>query len=102
MAAEHFRAAAIVGQRGERLDRLVLALSGAEITFQAPKCRDHGGGEAEILVLTREDRLVLLHLGSAGLKTIGGHHLAGEFQEGLREETLAAIDIDDALIEDQV
>src|SRR5215204_6613618 len=102
MSAEHVRPAAVVSQGRQRLDRLVFALPRAEIALQAPEGGDYGGWHAKFFLLASEDCLVLFDLGGAGLETIGGHHLAGEFQKRLGEESLSAVDVDDALIEHQV
>ena len=102
VAAEHVGAAAVIGERGQRLDRLVLALAGAEIALQAPEGRDDGGRNAELLVFAREQCLVLLDLGGAAGAGVRRQHLVGNFKEGLREEALSAVDIDDALVEHEV
>ena len=59
-------------------------------------------GTPKSFILAREHRLVLLDLGGAARKPSAGQHLVGHFEEGLREEALAAVDVDDALVEDQV
>ena len=46
-----------------------------------------------------KDLLVLGEARGALLKPIGVHHAAREFEEGLREDALAAVHVDDALIE---
>ena len=102
MTAEHVRAAAIVSEGDKRFDRLVLALAGTEVAFQPPERGDDGSRHAEILVLARKGRLVLLHLRDSVRNAAAGQHLVGDFQEILGEEALPAIDIDDALIEHQV
>ena len=102
MAPEHVRAAAVEGERGERLERLVLALPAAEIALQPPEPGDDRGRHAELLLLAREHRLVFLDLGGTLLQPVGRQHLVGEFQEVLREEALSAVDIDDALVENEV
>src|ERR1700686_231827 len=102
MAAEHVAAAAVIGQRRERLERLVLALARAEIALQAPERGDDRGRHAEFLLLARKDRLVLLDLGRTLLQPVGSQHLVGEFEKVLREEALPAVDADDALVEHQI
>ena len=102
MAAEHLRAAAVVGERRQRLDRLVLALAAAEIALESPERGDHRRRHAEFLFLAREQRLVLLDLGGAVREPSAGQHLVGDLQEVLGEEALPAVDIDDALIEHQI
>ena len=102
MTAEHVGAAAIIGQRGERFDRMILALAGAEIALQSPEGRDHRGRDAKVLVFAREQRLVLLDLRSAAGQAPAGQHLVGDLEEVLREELLAAVDVDDALVEHEI
>ena len=102
MAAEHVRAPAVIGKRGERADRIVLAHAGAEIAFETPKAGDHRGGHAILLLGAVEHRLVFAHLCLPLLQPGGGHELAGEFQKAQRKDALAAVDIDDALVINQV
>ena len=102
MAAEHVRAAAIVGQRRDRVDRMILALAGAEVALQSPECRDHRRRHAVVLHLALEQRPVLLDLVGAAGEASARQHLVGHFEEGLREEASAAVDIDDALIEHEI
>ena len=101
-AAEHVRAAAVIGERRQRFDRVVLALAGAEIAFQSPERGDHGGRHAEVLLLPRKQGLVLLDLGGAARQPPARQHLVGNLEEVLRKEFLSAVDADDALIEHQV
>ena len=61
-----------------------------------------GGRDAEFLLFAREQRLVLLDLAAPPGQAAACQHLVGNFDEVLREETLSAIDIDDALVEHQV
>ena len=100
--AEHVRAAAVIGERHQRFDRVVLALAGAEIAFQSPERGDHGGRHAEVLLLPRKQGLVLLDLGGAARQPPARQHLVGNLEEVLRKEFLSAVDADDALIEHQV
>ena len=102
MAAEHVAAPAVIGQRRQRLERLVLALAGAEIALQPPERGDDRGRHAVILLLAGEDRLEFLDLGHARGQPGAGQHLVGEFEEVLREEALPPVDADDALVEHQI
>src|SRR5262249_59982268 len=103
MAAEHVGAPAVVGERRQRFDGMVFALAGAEIALQSPERGDHRGGHAELLFLAREQRLMLLDLRrTAREASRTREHLVGHFQEVLREEALSTIDIDDALIENEI
>src|SRR5262249_6536937 len=102
MAPEHLGAAAIIGERYQRLDRMIPAHVGAEIAFEPPECGGDGGRHAVLLLGTIEDRLVFADFRSALLEPVGGQHLAGEFEKALREDALAAVDIDDALVVDEI
>ncbi len=102
MAAEHVRAPAVIGKRGERADRIVLAHAGAEIAFETPKAGDHRGRHAILLLGAVEHRLVFAHLCLPLLQPGSGHELAGKFQKAQRKDALAAVDIDDALVINQV
>src|SRR5260370_3506591 len=102
MAAEHVAAAAVIGQRRKRLERLILALARAEIALQPPERGDDRGRHAEFLLLACKDRLVFPDLGRALLQPVGGQHLVGELKEVLREEALPAVDADDALVEHEI
>src|SRR5207342_811055 len=44
MPTKHLRAAAVVGERRQRLDRLVLALTAAEIALESPEGGDQDAG----------------------------------------------------------
>src|SRR6185503_18910051 len=88
MSAEHVGAAAVIGQRCERFERLVLALAAAKIALQAPERGDDRGRHAEVLVFARKYRLVLFHLCGAIGQTSACEHLVGHLQEILRKESL--------------
>ena len=62
----------------------------------APERDDHRRRHAELLLDAREGRRIRLDQGLAALDAVGGGHAAGEFQKGLGENALAAVDIDDA------
>src|SRR5262249_23592747 len=102
MSAEHLRAAAIVGEGGQRFDGLVLALPSAEVAFQSPERRNDGSRHAEVLLLASKRRLMLLYVRRAAGQTPAREHLVGDFEEVLGEEALPTVDIDDALIEHEV
>ncbi len=101
MLAEHVGAPAIEGERGQRFDRLVLPLARPEVALERPERGDNRGRYAEIFVFARKQRGVLLHLCLAALDP-PAQHLVRHLEEVLREEALAAIDVDDALIVDHV
>jgi len=102
MTPEHVRAPAVIGERGQRFDRLVLALPGAEIAFQSPECGDHRSWDAELLLFASKQCLILLDVRDAAGQASVAQHLVGYLNEVLGEETLAAVDIDDALIEHEI
>ncbi len=102
MAAEHLGAPAIIGERHQRTDRVILAHVGAEIAFEPPEGGGHRGRNAVLLLGTIEDRLVFMDFGCALLQPVGRQHLAREFEEALGEDALAAVDVDDALVVDEV
>ena len=81
---------------------MVLALAGAEVAFEAPERRDHRCRYAEFLFLAIEQRPVLLDLVGATWQASARQHLVGHLQEGLREEALPPVDVDDALVEHKV
>src|SRR5438128_448013 len=45
---------------------------------------------------------MLFDFGGTGLQPIGRNHLVRHFKEGLREESLTPVDVDDALVENHV
>src|SRR5205823_11232505 len=102
VAAEHVRAAAVERQGCDRLDRVILALAGTEVAFEAPERRDDRSRDPKFLFLTGKQSLVLLDLCNAVRDAATAEHLVRHFQERLRKETLAAVDIDDSLVEDHV
>src|ERR1700730_12923145 len=102
MAAEHIRAAAVIGKRRQRRKYFLLAETGAEAGLQSPECGDHCRRYAELLLRAREHRAVLLDQLAASLDAIGGDHAVGEFDEGLVEDALATVDVDDALVVDHL
>src|SRR5262249_2189455 len=57
---------------------------------------------ADLLPLAVEQSPVLLDLVGAARQPAACQHLVGHFQEGLGEEALAPVDVDDALVEDEV
>src|SRR5262249_2083949 len=75
---------------------------GAEVAFQTPERDDHRRGHAEVLFDAREGRGIGLDQLLATLNAVGGGHTAGKFDEGLGEDALAAIDVDEFLIVDQM
>jgi hypothetical protein len=102
MGPEHVRAAAVIGERGNRLDRVVFTLACTEVALETPERGDHRRRHPEFLLLAIEQGPVLLDLGHAACEPPARQHLAGHLQEGLREEALATVDVDDALVEHQV
>ena len=102
MPAKHVRTPAVVGQRRQRFDRLILALPGAEIALQAPKSRDDRGRHAELILFASKQRLVFFDLRGAVGQTAVAQHLVGHLDKILREESLTSIDVDDALIEHKI
>src|SRR6202163_553191 len=102
MAAEHIRAAAVIGKRRQRREYFLLAEIGAEVALQPPEGGDHRRRHAELLIRAREHRAVLLDQLAASLDAIGRDHAVGEFDEGLVEDALAAVDVDDALVVDHL
>ena len=100
--AEQLRPAAVIGERRQRRQHVLLAGAGAEVAFQAPERDDHRRRHAEILLDALEQIVMLLDQLAALLKAVGRDQLLGEVEEVLREEPLAAVDIDDALLEFQV
>src|SRR5262245_62250210 len=74
---------------------MVLALAGAEVAFEPPERGDHRCRHAEFLLLAIEQHPVLLDLGSTAREPPACQHLVGHLQEGLRKETLPAVDVDD-------
>ena len=99
--AEQLGPAAVIGERRERRQHRLLAGAGAEIALQSPERDDHRRRYAEVLVDALEDGLMLLDHLAAALDAVGRQQLLGEVEEVLREEPLAAVDIDDALVEFQ-
>ncbi len=96
--AEHVGAAAIIGERRQRLDRRQLARVGAEVAFQSPERRDHctrhtifALGAGERLGVRLQPLLALLH-------AIVGRHARGELDEALAEHALAAVARNDARV----
>ena len=98
MTAEHFGAAAIVGEGDDGADRLILAHVGTEIALESPECGDHRGRHAILLLGAREDFRMLFHLRLTRRNAALRHHPLGKFHEGLREYALALVDADNARI----
>src|ERR1700737_3563931 len=102
MSAKHVRAPAIIGKRSKRFARLVFALARAEIALQSPEGSDDRGRNPELFFFARKQSLMFLDLLHAVLQAAAGEHLVGNLNEVLRKEALSSIDIDDALIKDDV
>ena len=98
LSAEAVRAATVIGKRGDRAQRAVVAHIGAEVALQSPERHDHRRRHAELLVDPFEYRCIGLDQSRAALNAVGGGHAIGKFQKCLGEHALTAIDIHDALI----
>ena len=100
LRAEQVGPAAIVGQRGHRLDRRQIAHEAAEVGLQRPERRNHRTGYAKLLLDLLEHRAIFCHALDVVVNTMLCHHAVGEFQEGLREYLLAAVLVHDTLVID--
>ena len=77
LAAEHLRAAAVVGQRRQRAQHRQLAHAGAEVALERPEGGDHRARHAVLLLDLGEQVAVLLELGGAALDAVLRDQLAG-------------------------
>src|SRR5262249_37871963 len=102
LGAKAVRAPAVVSERSERAQCAVIAHIRAEVAFQRPERNDDRGRHAELRIDFGDDRRIGLDQGGAALNAIGCGHSIGKFRESLSENTLAAIDIHDALIVSEV
>ena len=99
LLAEEIGPPAVIGERRERAENIVVAEIGAEVAFQAPEGGEHRRRHAVFLLDLREQRRVLLDLGEAVGNARAAHHPVGELQKGLVEHRLAVIAADDRLVE---
>ena len=81
---------------------MVFTLACTEVALQTPERGDHRRRHPELLLLAIEQGPVLLDLGHSAREPPARQHLAGHLLEGLREEALPPVDVDDALVEHQV
>src|SRR4029079_9147215 len=100
LLAEELRPSAIIGERGDRAQNIVLAEVRAEVAFQSPESRQHRRGHAVFLLDAPEQRAVLLHLVLPAVNAAATDHAIGELQECLVENRLAVIAPDDGRVED--
>src|SRR5205085_1152284 len=77
-------------------------LARAEVALQSPEGTDDGGRNTEFFFFACKQSLMFLHLLRAILQAAAGQHLVGNLNEILRKEALAAIDVDDALIKNEI
>src|SRR5258705_8062369 len=94
MGPEHVRAAAVIGERGNRLDRVVFTLACTEVALETPERGDYRRRHPELLLLAIEQGPVLLDLSHPACEPPARQHLAGHLKEGLREEALPPVDVD--------
>ena len=102
LLAEQIRPPAVIGERGHRLDRRQIAHEAAEVGLERPERRDHRRRHAKLLLDALEQRAVLGDALDAAVDAVLRHHAVGEFQEGLREDLLAAILVHHRLVVDHV
>ena len=99
---EHLRAAAIIGQRHQRRQRMQLAQLGAKTALQPPERGDHRRRHAIFLFRARERRRMHLDSRLRIFCSTFGRPVPCEFVEHLAEYALAAVAVDDALVVDEV
>src|SRR5262249_21118436 len=97
---EEIRPPAIIGERCDRAQNVVLAEVRPEIAFQTPESCQHRGGHAVLLLDLREERPVLLHLVLPGGNAAATDHAIGKLQERLVEDRLAMVAPDNGRVED--
>jgi hypothetical protein len=91
LRTEKFGAAAIMGERHQRVAGVEIALYGAEVGFHRPEGGDDAGGNAVILLGLGEDVGILLHLLAANVEARLADGALREFEEGLLEDALCAV-----------
>ncbi len=79
-----------------------LPMNGAEVALQSPETRDDGARYAVLLLCARKRVGVFLELRLTGRDAPARQHAAGELDKALRKHPLAAVDVDDALIVDEI
>ena len=99
LLAEEIRTPAVIGERRQRAEDLVVAEIGAEVALQAPEGDEHRRRHAVFLFDLGEQLGVLLDLGEAVGDAAAAHHAVGELQEGLIEHRLAVVAAHDRRIE---
>ena len=91
LGLEHLRTAAIMRERDERADRLLLAHHDSEIGLQSPDRNEDGSGHAVLLLDPIKDRSILQQHALRLLDALGDPAL-GEFLEALLEDALIAVE----------
>ncbi len=99
MRAEQFGAAAVMGQCDQRIERVVIALKGAEIGLEGPEGQQDASAYAEPPFGFVKDGVEALTIASSCIKPVLADETPREFDEGLREKSLTPVGIQRALVE---
>ena len=91
LGPEEFRPAAVVCERGERVDRIEVALNSAKVGFKCPKSGDDRRWDAIFALNTVKYTGVFLHVGSAVFHAVAGDHALGKIQERHLEDALRPV-----------
>ena len=95
LLAEIFGAAAVIGERRDGAEDVVLAGIGAEVAFEAPERDENRRRNAVLLLDLGENRRMTLHHDLRVLHAMTGDHTVGELQEALLKHLLIAVALDD-------
>jgi hypothetical protein len=91
MRTEQFGPAAVMGERGERVEGRKIALHGAEIGFQRPESGDDGSRNPIGLLRQRKGASIFFHPRRPVLQAVVVDHAAGKLDEILGEHALRAV-----------
>ena len=95
---EQVRAAAIMCQCRQRVDRIEIPLHRAEIGFQCPESCDHLGRDTELLPCALKNGGISLHICSTVIHPIAADGALREFKESLFENALRSITRQNGLV----
>jgi hypothetical protein len=94
---EDMRTAAVMGQRHQRVERVVIALERAEIRLESPEGQEDAARHAEAALDLVEDGAPAFCVAAPVVDPVLGNQAAGELGEGHGEDALPPIRIDGAL-----
>ena len=88
------RPAAVMGQRHQRVERVVVALEGAVIGLERPEGQENTARHTETALDLVEDGAPLLGVAAAVVDPVLRDQAAGELGEGHGEDTLPPVGVD--------